>query len=56
MQHGIKKKKKAEQQLANKLGYSKVSDSKLAVAKKIKEYVFSGGFYLLCVLPRIAMI
>ena len=36
-------KKKAEQ-LANKLGYSKVSDSKLAVAKKIKEYVFSGGF------------
>ena len=36
-------KKKAEQ-LANKLGYSKVSDSKLAVAKKIKEYIFSGGF------------
>tara|TARA_B100000963_G_scaffold20815_2_gene15693 strand:+ start:12767 stop:14026 length:1260 start_codon:yes stop_codon:yes gene_type:complete len=36
-------KKKAEQ-LANKLGYSKVSDSKLAVAKKIKEYIFAGGF------------
>tara|TARA_B100000989_G_scaffold48890_2_gene32006 strand:- start:12832 stop:14091 length:1260 start_codon:yes stop_codon:yes gene_type:complete len=29
---------------AKKLGYSKVSDLKLEVAKKIKEYVFSGGF------------
>ena len=29
---------------AKKLGYSKVSDLKLDVAKKIKEYIFSGGF------------
>ena len=36
-------KSKAEE-LANKLGYDKVSESKLAVAKKIKEFVFAGGF------------
>jgi len=36
--------KKESEALANKLGYKKVSESKLAVAKKIKEFVFSGGF------------
>ena len=30
--------------LAISLGYSKVSDQKLAVAKKIREYVLGGGF------------
>ncbi len=30
--------------LAKKLGFSKVSDSKKAVAKRIKEYVAAGGF------------
>ena len=30
--------------LANKLGYKKVSSEKLAVAKKIKEFVAGGGF------------
>ena len=36
--------KKNAEQLANSLGYSKVSDAKLAVAKKIKEYIIGGGF------------
>ena len=36
--------KKNAEQLANNLGYSKVSDAKLAVAKKIKEYIIGGGF------------
>lgn len=30
--------------LAQKLGYSKVSEEKLAVAKKIRDYVIGGGF------------
>lgn len=39
----IKEKKEAEK-LAKSLGYDKVSDEKLAVAKKINEYVIGGGF------------
>ncbi len=36
--------KKAAEALAAKLGYSKVSESKLAVAKKIRDFVIGGGF------------
>ncbi len=36
--------KKDAEQLAQELGYNKVSEAKLAVAKKIKEFVFRGGF------------
>lgn len=36
--------KKAAESLAAKLGYSKVSESKLAVAKKIRDFVIGGGF------------
>ena len=36
--------KRVAEKLAAKLGYSKVSESKLAVAKKIKEFIFGGGF------------
>ena len=36
--------KRDAEKLAKKLGYNKVSESKLAVAKKIKEFVFGGGF------------
>lgn len=39
----IQQKKDAEE-LAAHLGFAKVSDCKLAVAKKIKEYVLGGGF------------
>lgn len=39
----IEQKKEAEE-LAAKLGYSKVSDEKLAVATKINNYVIGGGF------------
>ena len=39
----IDQKKEAEI-LAAKLGYSKVSESKLAVAKKIRDFVIGGGF------------
>ena len=39
----IQEKKEAEQ-LAKKLGYNKVSDSKLDVALKIRDYVIGGGF------------
>ena len=39
----IEQKKDAEA-LAAKLGYSKVSESKLAVAKKIRDFVIGGGF------------
>ena len=39
----IQEKKEAES-LAKRLGYDKVSDAKLAVAKKINEYVIGGGF------------
>ena len=39
----INDKKKAEK-LANKLGYDKVSLEKLAVVKKIREFVIGGGF------------
>ena len=39
-----KEAKKNAERLAKKLGYNKVSQAKLAVAKKIKEFVFSGGF------------
>ena len=39
-----KENKKESEKLAKKLGYDKVSKSKLAVAKKIKEFVYSGGF------------
>ena len=36
--------KKASEELAIKLGYSKVSEEKLAVAKKIRDFVIGGGF------------
>ena len=36
--------KKDAEELAKKLGYKKVSEAKLAVAKKIKEFVIGGGF------------
>ncbi|MDC6351974.1 asparagine synthetase B [Zeaxanthinibacter sp. PT1] len=36
--------KKQAENLANKLGYSKVSQEKLAVALKIRNYVIGGGF------------
>ncbi len=39
----IEEKKQAEK-LAHKLGYNKVSDEKLAVALKIRDYVIGGGF------------
>ena len=39
----IEQKKNAEA-LAAKLGYSKVSEEKLAVAKKIRDFVIGGGF------------
>lgn len=39
----IEQKLEAEK-LANKLGYNKVSEEKLAVAKKIRDYVIGGGF------------
>ncbi|WP_432670104.1 asparagine synthetase B [Flavobacterium sp. SM2513] len=39
----IEQKRDAEA-LAAKLGYSKVSDEKLAVAKKIRDFVIGGGF------------
>jgi hypothetical protein len=39
----IERKKKAEA-LAKKLGYDKVSQEKLAVSKKIRDYVIGGGF------------
>ncbi len=39
----IQDKKEAEE-LASKLGYAKVSEEKLAVAQKIRDYVVGGGF------------
>ena len=36
--------KKAAEELATKLGYSKVSEAKLDVALKIRDYVIGGGF------------
>ncbi len=39
----LKEKRNAEE-LATKLGYSKVSEEKLDVAKKIRNYVIGGGF------------
>lgn len=39
----IEQKREAEA-LAKKLGFSKVSDEKLAVAKKIRDFVIGGGF------------
>ncbi len=39
----VERKQKAEA-LAKKLGYTKVSQQKLAVSKKIKDYVIGGGF------------
>lgn len=39
----VEQKKNAEQ-LATKLGYKKVSEEKLAVAKKIRDFVIGGGF------------
>ena len=39
----IEQKKEAEA-LATKLGYTKVSEEKLAVAKKIRDFVIGGGF------------
>tara|TARA_B100000674_G_C37902538_1_gene944475 strand:- start:424 stop:1605 length:1182 start_codon:yes stop_codon:yes gene_type:complete len=39
-----KEQKKEYEELAKKLGYEKVSKQKLAVAKKIKEYIYNGGF------------
>ena len=43
---------KTQTDLANSLGFSKVSQCKLAVAKKIKEYVMGGGFlFSMCSAP-----
>ena len=39
-----KEQKKEFEKFAKKLGYNKVSEAKLAVAKKIKKYIYSGGF------------
>lgn len=39
----IEQKKEAEE-LAKKLGYNKVSEEKLAVSKKIRDFVIGGGF------------
>ena len=39
-----KEQKEIFESLAKKLGFKKVSKQKLAVAKKIKDYVYSGGF------------
>ena len=39
-----KEQKKESEKLAKKLGFKKVSKQKLAVVKKIKEYIISGGF------------
>ena len=39
-----KEQKKESEKLAKKLGFKKVSKQKLAVVKKIKEYIMSGGF------------
>lgn len=36
--------KKGAEQLAHELGYDKVSEEKLAVAQKIRDYVIGGGF------------
>ena len=36
--------KENAEELAPKMGYKKVSESKLAVAKKIKEFILAGGF------------
>ncbi len=36
--------KKTAEAMATKLGYAKVSDEKLAVAKKIRDFVIGGGF------------
>lgn len=36
--------KKESEALATKLGYSKVSEEKLAVAKKVRDFVIGGGF------------
>ena len=36
--------KRAAEELAAKLGYSKVSEEKLAVGKKIRDFVIGGGF------------
>jgi hypothetical protein len=36
--------KKAAEELATKLGYVKVSEEKLAVSKKIRDFVIGGGF------------
>ena len=36
--------KKVAEELAKKLGYNKVSEEKLAVAKKIRDFVIGGGF------------
>lgn len=38
------KEKKVAEELANRLGYNKVSESKLDVALKIRDYVVGGGF------------
>ena len=39
-----KEQKKESEKLAKKFGFKKVSKQKLAVVKKIKEYIMSGGF------------
>ena len=39
-----KDQKKSSENLAQELGFNKVSKQKLAVAKKIKEYIYAGGF------------
>ena len=39
-----KDQKREYEMLANKLGFKKVSQQKLAVAKKIKKYIIGGGF------------
>ena len=47
-----KEQKIAYEKLAKKLGYNKVSQEKLAVAKKIKDFVNAGGFlFAMCSAP-----
>ena len=40
----VHSRKKDAEKLATELGFSKVSEEKLAVAKKIRDYVIGGGF------------
>lgn len=43
---------RTQEEMANKLGFSKVSQLKLAVAKKIRDFVMGGGFlFAMCSAP-----